>query len=269
LGWIDGKNLVIEWRSAEGRYERFPEIFRELLSIKVDLIVTVTRPGAIAAREVTQTVPIIMVAVTDPVAVGLVQSLARPGGNITGSTDDTGVENNGKRLQLLKELLPAVSRVACLWLAGSMGDEMHSLETAARALGINILHAEHSPTDYARAFALITREQPDALFVTQTGANFANRRLIVDFAANSKLPAIYPHREYAVSGGLIAYGMEAAALFRRASSYVDKILKGAKPADLPVEQPTRFELIINLKTAKGLGLVIPPTLLARADEVIE
>ena len=270
LGYVEGKNLILEWRSAEGRYERFPEIFRELVSLKVDVLVTVTREGTKAAKDATQTIPIVIVAVTDPVAHGLVHSLGRPGGNVTGSSDDTGLENALKRLQLLKELLPGMSRVACLSMSAvTPPEEANSLKAAAEGLGVKVLFAEHSPTDYTGAFAFIARERPDALFVTKTGANFANRRSIVEFAANSRLPAIYPHREYVAVGGLVAYGMEAAELFRRAASHVDRILNGTKPSELPVEQPAKLELVINLKAAKALGLSIPSTLLARADEVIE
>ena len=256
LGYVEGKNLVLEWRSAEGRYERFPEIFRELASSNVDVIVTVTTAGTRAAKEVTQTIPIVMVAITDPVGQGLVQALARPGGNITGSTDATGLENIEKRLQLLKELLPAMSRAACL-LLGSQREERQSVEAAARVLGVEILFAEHSPNDFTGAFTLMARERLDALLVTPSGASFAHRGLIVDFAAQGRLPAMYTNREFVEAGGLISYGASTSDLFRRAAGYVDKILKGAKPADIPVEQPTKFELVINLKTSHALGLTIP------------
>ena len=267
LGYAEGKNLVLEWRSAEGRYERFPEIFRELASSNVDVIVTVTTAGTRAAKEVTQTIPIVMVAITDPVGQGLVQALARPGGNITGSTDATGLENIEKRLQLLKELLPAMSRAACLLLGGQR-EERQSVEAAARVLGVEILFAEHSPYDFTGAFTLMARERLDALLVTPSGASFAHRGLIIDFAARGRLPTMYTNREFVEAGGLIAYGASTSDLFRRAAGYVDKILKGAKPADIPIEQPTKFELVINLKTSNALGLTIPATLLARADEVI-
>ena len=190
LGYVEGRNLVLEWRSAEGVYERFPEIYRELASSNVDVIVTVTTAGTRAAKEVTQTIPIVMVSITDPVGQGLVQSLARPGGNVTGSTDATGLENIEKRLQLLKDLLPAMSRPACL-LLGTQNDERQSVETAARVLGVEILFAEHSPNDFTGAFTLIARERPDALLVIASGASFANRRLIVEFAAQNRLPAMY------------------------------------------------------------------------------
>ena len=268
MGYVDGQNLVLEWRSAEGRYERFPEIFWELASTNVDVIVTVTTAGTRAAKAVTQAIPIVMIAITDPVGQGLVQTLARPGGNISGNTDTTGLEIIEKGLQLLKELLPAMSRAACL-LLGSQSEERQSVEAAARVLGLEVLFVEHSPSDFTGAFALMARERLDALFVTPSGASFANRGLIVDFAAQGRLPAMYMSREAVEAGGLISYGANSRDLFRRAAGYVVKILKGAKPADLPVEQPTKFELVINLKTAKALGLTVPPALLVRADEVIE
>jgi putative ABC transport system substrate-binding protein len=269
LGYLEGQNLVLEHRSAEGKFERFPEIIRELVSTKVDIIVTVTNPMTRAAQDVTRTVPIIVAYSVSPVEYGLVQSLSRPGGNVTGLTMNVGSEMPGKQLQLLKQLLPRISRVAFLHSKEQVAEGVHSVEAAGRELGIKLLPAEHTPTDYTDAFALITREHPDALVVSESAANVANRRLIVEFAAQRRLPAMYATREFVNAGGLISYGVEIADLFRRAAGYVDKILKGAAPGDLPVEQPTKFQLVINLKTAKALGLTIPPTFLARADEVIE
>jgi putative ABC transport system substrate-binding protein len=270
LGYVEGQNLVMEWRSAEGRFERFHEIIRELVSIKVDVIVTVSAPLTRAAKEVTQTVPIVMLGIADPVKEGIIESLARPGGNITGPVGTAGLEILAKRLQLLKELLPGLSRVAYLQSkAEALPGFEESVEAFGRQLGVTVLNAEHTPTDYAAAFALIAREQPDALSVANSAANFANRHLIIEFAAKNRLPAIYGAREYATAGGLIAYGADVADQYRRGAQYVDLILKGAKPADLPVEQPTKFHLVVNLKAVKALGLTIPPTLLARADEVIE
>ena len=270
LGYFEGRNLVLEWRSAEGRFDRFPEIVRELVSTNVDVIVTVTNPMTRAAKAVTRTVPIVMLSVS-PVEEGLIQSLARPGGNITGLSADTSPEIFGKRVQLLKELLPTISRIA--YLQQSKGEARAEatqiVEAVSRELGFQFLFAEHTPTQYADAFALIERERADALLVPPSGANFANRRLIVEFAAKNRLPAMYATREFVAAGGLIAYGAELADLFRHLAGYIDRIVKGAKPADLPVEQPTKFKLVINLRTAKTLGLTIPPTLLARADEVIE
>jgi putative ABC transport system substrate-binding protein len=269
LGYLQGQNLVLEHRSAEGRFERFPEIIRELVSIKVDVIVTVTNPMTQAARDVTRTVPIVMAYSVSPVEHGLVQSLSRPGGNVTGLTMNVGSEIPGKQLQLLKELLPRISRVAFLHSKEQEAEGVQGGEAAARELGIMLLPAEHTPTDYTHAFALIAREHPDALVVGAGAANVANRHLIIEFAAQRRLPAMYATREFVNAGGLISYGVEIADLFRRAAGYVDRTLRGAAPSDLPVEQPTKFHLVINLKTARALGLDVPPTLLALADEVIE
>jgi putative tryptophan/tyrosine transport system substrate-binding protein len=230
LGYVEGQNLILERRSAEGRFERFAEI----------------------------------------VEAGIVASLARPGGNITGFTVHPGPEFEAKRLQLLKEALPEATRVALLGLKSTWeGPDGKHVRAAARVLGVTLVHAEHTPTDYAEAFALMTRDRPHALFVARHAANYANRQLILDFAADHRLPGIFPWRENVEAGGLMSYGLSTPDVFRRAAGHVDKILKGAKPADLPVEQPTRFELVINLKTAKGLGMTVPPALLASADEVIE
>lgn len=270
LGYVEGQNLVMEWRSAEGRFERIPEIIRELVSTKADVIVTTTLPIIRAAKAVTETVPIVMTGIGNPVEEGLIESLARPGGNITGLAAVSGNENAAKRLQLLKELLPGMTRVALLNSKAEMiGGWEQSQEAAARQLGIKVLIAEHAPTDYAAAFALIARERPDALSVAFTAANVINRKLIIEFAAKNRIPAIYGVREFAADGGLIAYGPDLADIFHRSAGYVDRILKGAKPADLAVEQPTKFQLVVNLKTAKVLGLTVPPSLLVRADEVIE
>jgi putative ABC transport system substrate-binding protein len=269
LGYIEGSNLVLEWRSAEGRYERFAAIIREALSINVDVIVTATSSLTKVAKDVTQTVPIVMIGAT-PVERGVVQSLARPGGNVTGLTIDIDLEIFAKRLELLKELLPGMSRVAFLWPGRRLQPaEPQTVEAAARLLGVKLLVAEFTGTEFADAFALIARERPDALLVSHGAATNAKRRLIAEFAAENRLAAMYSFREAVEVGGLIAYGVELADLFRRAAGYVDRILKGAKPAELPVERPTKFQLVINLKTAKALGLEVPPTLLARADEVIE
>jgi putative ABC transport system substrate-binding protein len=269
LGYVEGQNLVLERRSAEGRFERFGEIVAELVSRKVDVIVTVSSM-ANEVKRVTNTVPIVMATSVDPVGGGIVASLARPGGNITGLTTNPGPEFGAKQLQLLKEALPDASRVAFLGLANDWeSHEGKAVRAAARTLGVTLVHAEHTPIHYADAFALITRDRPDALFVTRNSANYANRQLIADFAVERRMPGMYPYREFVAAGGLMSYGVSVPDLFRRAAGYVDKILKGAKPADLPVEQPTKFELVINLKTAKALRLTIPPALLARADEVIE
>jgi putative tryptophan/tyrosine transport system substrate-binding protein len=269
LGYLQGQNLVLEHRSAEGKFERFPEIMRELVSIRTDVIVTVTNPMTRAAQDVTRTVPIVVAYSVSPVENGLVQSLSRPGGNVTGLTMNVGSEIPGKQLQLLKELLPRISRVAFLHSKEQEAEGVQNGEAAARALGIKLLPAEHTPTDYTDAFALIAREHPDALVVGGSAVNVANRYLIVEFAAQRRLPAMYPTREFVSAGGLISYGVDFHDLFRRAAGYVDRILRGAAPSDLPVEQPTKFQLVINVKTAIALGLEPPPTLLALADEVIE
>jgi putative ABC transport system substrate-binding protein len=269
LGYMEGRNLELEWRSAEGKYERVAGIVRELRSLNVDVIVTGTSSLTQAVRDVTQTVPIVMIGAT-PVERGVVQSLARPGGNVTGLTIDIDLEIFAKRLELLKELLPGMSRLAFLWPGRKLQPaEPQTVEAAARVLGVKLLLAEFTGTDYADAFALIARARPDALLVSHGAANLANRSLIAEFAAENRLPTMYSFREAVEVGGLIAYGVELADLRRRAAGYVDRILKGARPAELPVERPTKFRLAINLNTAKALGLDVPPTLLATADEVIE
>ncbi|MFZ1059253.1 MAG: ABC transporter substrate-binding protein [Candidatus Rokuibacteriota bacterium] len=269
LGYAEGQNLVFERRSAEGKFERFGDIVAELVHLKADVIVTVGNDIAREAKRVTSTVPIVMASSSSPVEAGLVASLARPGGNITGLTRDAGPELQGKRLELLKDALPKISRVAFLGMRADWESAQgKSVEAAARALGITLIHAEHTPNQYADAFALIKRERPHALFVAQSSMTYANRHRIADFAVTSRLPGSYPFRELVEAGGLMSYGVSAPDMFRRAAIYVDKILKGAKPGDLPVEQPTKFELIINLKAAKALGLTIPQSVLIRADEVI-
>ena len=269
LGYLQGQNLVLEHRSAEGKFERFPEIMRELIAAKVDVIVTVANPMTQAAKQVTGTVPIVMAYSVSPAELGLVQSLNRPGGNVTGLTMNIGSEIPGKQLQVLRELLPTMSRVAFLHSKEQEAEGVQNGEAAAEKLGIKLLPAEHTPTDYSGAFAFITREHPDALMVGASAVNVANRQLIVEFAAQRRLPAMYATREFVNIGGLISYGVDFHELFRRAAEYVDKILRGAKPADLPVEQPAKFALVINLKTAKSLGLDVPDKMLALADEVIE
>ncbi|MGE5850318.1 MAG: ABC transporter substrate-binding protein [Candidatus Methylomirabilota bacterium] len=270
LGYVEGQNLVLERRSAGARFERAPEIIAELVGLKVDVIVTGGNPVARAAKAVTTSAPIVMATSSDPVEAGLVASLARSGSNVTGLTLDSGPEINGKRLELLKETVPNISRVAVI---GSKEDwespKGKNTQAAARALGLTLHLAEHKANDYAPAFALVTRERADAIFASLSGPNYANRRLIIEFAGKRHLPASYAFRESVEDGGLMSYGPSVVDLFRRAATYVDKILKGAKPGDLPVEQPTKFELVINLKTAKALGLKIPQSVLIRADAVIQ
>jgi putative tryptophan/tyrosine transport system substrate-binding protein len=271
LGYVYGDNLVTEARSAEGMPDRLPALAAELVRIPVDVIVASGPPAARAAQQATRTIPIVIAGMPDPVGSGIVGSLARPGGNVTGLSSAGGPEIVGKRLELLKEAVPRISRVT--YIASQENWESPTgahTQAAARALGLMLLHTEVSnPQQFPDAFATITRQRPHALLVQPSGANNVRRKLIADYAATQRLPAMYGFRDFAEAGGLMAYGQSIADLNRRAATYVDKILKGAKPADLPVEQATKFELIINLRTAKALGLTIPPSLLARADQVIE
>jgi putative ABC transport system substrate-binding protein len=272
LGYVEGQNLILERRSAEGRYERFSGIVTELVRLKADVIVTGSTQVAQTAKVVTTTVPIVMAASVDPVSVGLGQSLARPGGNITGLTTVVGPEIEAKRLELLRAMLPSVSRVAYLGSKENKDWDRpwgQSVRTAAQALGVSLVLAEHTPRQYTDAFARISRARAEALFVSASPTAYADRGLIVDFATRTRLPSSFGWREAAELGGLTSYGVTLPDTFRRAAGFVDKILKGAKPGDLPIEQPTQFELVINLKTAKTLGLTIPPSLLQRADQVIE
>jgi putative ABC transport system substrate-binding protein len=272
LGYVDGKNLILERRSAEGRFERFADIVADLVRLKADVIVTVGTLMTQRAQAVTTAVPIVMGAALDPVGAGLVQSLARPGGNITGVTYAVGPEFEAKRFALLKECVPRAAKVAFLGTRqdwdGSFGE---SVRVAAQSGSgaVTLFLAEHSPNHYADAFLSIRRGNADALFVAPTPTNYANRQLITEFAALSRLPSVYNLREYVDLGGLMSYGVDVSDLFRRTASYVDKILKGARPAELPVEQPTKFELVVNLRTARTLGLTIPPSLILRADHIVQ
>jgi putative ABC transport system substrate-binding protein len=274
LGYVEGRNLVIEYRAAEGKFERLPALAAELVALKVDVIVAPPTVAALAAQQATKTLPIVFIGVADPVASGLVTSLARPGGNVTGSSNLT-PELVGKCLEQLTQAVPGVSRVAVLWQPGALGertekDMLKEADVAARALGVRLQFVEaRGPADIDRAFSDMTRARASALTVL-TSAMFINeRRRLADLAANNRLPAVYTWREFVDAGGLMSYGPNLADLFRRAVTYVDKILKGAKPGDLPVEQPTKFELVINVKTAKALGLTIPQSVLGRADVVIQ
>ena len=272
LGYIEGRNLVIEYRSAEGKSEQLPALAAELVALKVDVIVAPSTVAAQAAKQATRTLPIVSVAI--PVTSGLVTSLARPGGNVTGLSFFS-PELVGKCLEQLKLAVPAVSRVAALWQPGGQGeptekDMLKAAEVAARALGVRLQFVEaRGPENFDRAFSEMTRARAGALTVLPSNMFISERRRLVDLAAKNRLPAVYPWREFVDAGGLMSYGLNVADLFRRAATYVDKILKGAKPADLPVEQPTKFELVINLKTAKILGLTIPQPLQQRADQMIE
>ena len=271
LGYVEGQNLVIEYRSADGRNERFPDLATELVHLKVDLIVTRGTPSTLAAKNATGTIPVVMAATGDPVATGIVASLARPGGNVTGlSTLDA--EIYGKRVELLREMVPRLTRIAALFNMSNatMPRAWKEVETAARSLRIQPqLLDMRTPEDLGRAFDAAIRQRADALVVGLDGLTLAIRRPIVDLAAKDRLPTIYSSREFVDAGGLVVYGPSFPDIFRRAATYVDKILKGTNPADLPVEQPIKFELVINLKAAKQIGLTIPPTVLYQADKIIK
>ena len=267
LGYIEGKNIIIEPRFAEGRVDRLHELVVELIQLKSDIIVTSGAPHTRAAKEATSTIPIVMVNVGNPVGAGLVISLARPGGNITGLTTIS-ADLRGKRLELLKETISRVSRVAVLWNPNAPAGREET-EIAARSLGLKLQLLEvRDPEDLDGAFRAAVRERAQALVVPRNPVTMNERERIAQLAIKSRLPAVYDEREFVEAGGLMSYGTNLADLNRRAATYVDKILKGAKPGDLPVEQPTKFELVINLKTAKQIGLTIPPHVLARADKVI-
>jgi len=271
LGWIEGKNVIYEDRYAENRLDRLPELAAELVRLNVDVIVTAGTLAPLAAKRATATIPIVMIAAGDPLGSGLIASLARPGGNVTGLSL-MAPELAGKRLELLREILPGLSRVAVLWNAANPYSAIVFKETerAAQPLKIEVQSLEvRSPDDLDSALEDAIRQNASALMTVEDPFTTDRRHHIAEFAAKNKVPAIYGLREFADAGGLIAYGANLADLFRRAAGFVDKILKGAKPSDLPVEQPTKFELVINLKTAKALGIEIQPTLFARADEVIE
>jgi len=271
-GYIEGENLVIERRFAEGHFERFPSLAAELVSLRVDLILASSTLGALAAKQATRLIPIVMVYVLSPVESGLVSSLARPGGNVTGVAFGAGLEIVGKHLELLKEAVPQVSRVAVLSYPAYPLDAGFRRETQAAAvlLGLTLqVYEVRDPNELESAFAAMTKARAGGLLVLPNPFTFIHARRTADLAAKSRLPAVYPFRESVEAGGLMAYAANSPDMYRRAATYVDKILKGAKPADLPVEQPTKFELVINLKTAKALGLTIPQSLLIRADEVIQ
>ena len=270
LGYVEGQNLVMEYRAAEGQYERLPTLAAELVRLKVDVLLVVITPAALAAKDATTTIPIVMMGVGDPVGSGLVASLARPGGNITGLSV-LQPETVGKQLEFLKEVLPTVSRVAILW---NPANPVHALtvpeaDVAAQALGVQLhLLEARGPDAFDSAFAAMTSAHAGALLVLGDSMVFQHRRRLAELAATSRLPTMHNIRPFVEAGGLMAYGPSTPDLRRRAAVYVDKILKGAKPADLPVERPMTFELIINLKTAQALGLTIPPSVLFQATEVI-
>jgi putative ABC transport system substrate-binding protein len=270
LGWIEGKTVAIEYRSAKWNVELLDEVAEELVRMKVDVIVATGSAPVSAAKQATNTIPIVMTGSADPVAQRLVASLARPGGNVTGMSLMV-PELGSKRLELLKEVVPRVAHVAVIWNpATSHNLELRATRTAARTLGVALKLMEvRNADDLARAFAVLEKERPDALTMFFDSLTTGYRELIGDFAKKHRLPTVFGAKEFAEAGGLMSYAPNVAESFYRAAAYVDKILKGAKPGDLPVQQPTKFELVINLKTAKALGLTIPPSVLLRADQVIE
>jgi putative tryptophan/tyrosine transport system substrate-binding protein len=272
LGWVEGQNLTIEYRWAEGNVERLPAFAAELVRLKVDLIVAPAGSAALAAKNATSSIPIVMIFPSDPVEMGLVASLRRPGGNITGTAFTPGPEIFGKQLQILKETIPRASRVAILSNPAdpSFATQVREVEATARSLRMRLQHVEaRGPEEFDSAFAAMAQERAEALLVAGTSTFLAHRARLAELAVKGRLPTMHSFRENVEAGGLMAYAVNMTDFIGHAAVYVDKILKGAKPADLPVEQPTKFELVINLKTAKALGATIPPSVLARADEVIQ
>ena len=270
LGYVEGKNIVVERRYAAGEIDRLPQFTAELLKENVEIILAVTVPAVIAAKNASTTVPIVMHNVPDPVEVGLVGSLASPGGNITG-TSSLGVDLSGKRLELLQETVPKLARVAVLWNAADRGMVLMSdrIQTAGNALGVTIKPlAVRDTKDVNAALSEAVKSRPDALYMIADRLTSLHFKQLLDFAEKFKLPSMFEDEVFVNAGGLMAYGADRAEMNRRVAVYIDKILKGAKPADLPVEQPKKFEFVINLKTAKQIGLTIPPNVLARADKVI-
>ena len=269
LGYIEGKNVIVELRSADGKIDRVPAIVAELVKLNVDIIVSGGSVVTQSAKRATKTIPIIMAQEADPVGSGLVASLARPGGNITGLAT-LAPELSGKQLELLKEIVPALSRIAVLESPGNSGNapSLRETERAGRAFGVRIQQIDISHNDIESAFQTATNARADAILVLSSPFATSQRRKITTLAAKNRLPSVSDRAEFVEDGGLMTYSVSSTDLFRRAAVYVDKILKGSTPADLPIEQPTKFELVINLKTAKQIGLTIPPSVLARADRVI-
>jgi ABC-type uncharacterized transport system substrate-binding protein len=271
LGWVEGQNVVVEYRFAEGRLDRLPDLAAELVRLKVDLIVAGPSPSAAGAKNATSTIPIVMTGVGFPVELGFIASLARPGGNLTGGSFSVGPEIFGKGLEPLKKTLPKVQRVAVLSNPANPGQAVaiSNVKEAARALGVQLLLLEEpGPGEFNDAFAAMARDRVTALLVVTDPVFIADQGKLAELAARHRRPAVYTIREFVDAGGLLSYGPSLVAQYRRAAVFVDKILKGARPADLPVEQPATFELVINLKAAKALGLTIPQSLVRRADEVI-
>lgn len=271
LGWVEGRNLVIDYRWAEGNVEKLPELAAELVRQNVEVIVAPAGSAALAAKRATSTIPIVMIFSSDPVELGLVSSLSRPGANVTGTTLTPGPEIFGKQLQILKEAIPRATRVAILTnpADSSFPLQTREVEATARSLSIRLQHVQaKGPEQFESAFAAMARERADALVVGGTSTFLAHRAALAELAVKARLPTMHSFRESVEAGGLMAYSINMADFVGRSATYVDRILKGAKPADLPVEQPTKFELMINLRTAKALGLVIPQSVLGRADQVI-
>jgi len=270
LGWTEGGNIAFEVRSAEGRPERYPEIMTELVRLAVDAIVTPDTATARAAQQATRTIPIVMGAGGDPVEAGLVTSLARPGGNLTGFTLAVDAAFSGKQLQLLKELAPRMARVVVIHQTPDYARIRNALEAQAQALGLSLLWtAVDRPEQFSQVLVTIGRERAEAIFALTSVQNFAWRHQLADLGAKARLPALYGHVAIAQAGGLMAYAPSAVDSYRRAAEYVDRILRGARPGDLPIQRPARFHLVVNLRTAKAIGLTIPPSLLLQADEIIE
>jgi putative ABC transport system substrate-binding protein len=271
LGYLEGQNIVIEYRWAEGKYERAPALLAELVARNVEVIVTAGTPTSLAAQKATTSIPVVVVAVGDPVATGLVASLARPGGNITGLTS-TAEETEGKRLELLREVIPRLSHIAALWNPENpvLLPQLKQMRDSAQVLGMKVQVLEvRTPGGLEETFQAILRKRPGALLVMGDRLFLHNRQRIMDFATTQRLPVVPVHPELVEAGGLMTFGPSYPGMHKRAAYFVDRILKGAKPADLPVERPTKFELVINLKAAKALGLKVPPSLLQRADRVLE
>jgi putative ABC transport system substrate-binding protein len=269
-GYVEGRNFVLERRSAEGRSERLDGILADLLRLDMDVIVVAGNDVPRIAMRMTRTVPIVMASSRSPVEAGLVASLARPDGNVTGLSIDGGPDTEARRLELLTQALPRISRVAFLGTRNDWDEPLgQATRAAAKTLGVALGHAEVTLGQYDDAFAALLRDRPDAVFVANSASNYAHRHRIADFALSSRLPAIHPFREIVEVGGLMSYGANVPDLYRRAAGYVDRILKGARPRDLPVEQPTKFDLAVNLKTATVLGITIPQSLLLLADELLQ